>query len=173
MNNTQDNRKFTYKKQNNNLNHNANKPLTLEDYFIVIGIEPKLSIKEFLYNTSISELNEYFLDDDFKPKILSKFPPINKQYINIDSSLIELIFPDGYKLQKFHSQPKPEIKHFILDNSFYSINYPLKYVSCLKIYENLENYYRLKNEIKNKLPDDFFHNSYKANTGNNKNEQFY
>jgi hypothetical protein len=165
MNNTQDNRKFTFKKQNSNLNHNANKPLTLEEYFIVIGIEPKLSTKEFLYKTSISELNEYFLDDDFKPKILSKFPPINKQYINIDSSLIELNFPDGYKLQKFHSQPKPEIKHFILDNSFYSINYPLKYVSCLIIYENLENYFFLKNEIKEKLSDDYFNDTFKTNTG--------
>ena len=171
MNNAKESMQFLLKKQNNYLNQNVNKPLTLEEYFILIGIEPKLSTKEFLYNNSLSELNEFFLDDDFKPKILSKFPPINKQYINLDSSLIDLCFPNGYKLEKFYSQPKPEILHFILDNSFYSINYPLKYVSCLKIYENLENYYRLKNEIKNKLPDDFFHNSYKANTGNNKKKE--
>ena len=171
MNITKEKRRYSLKKPKNDIKQIFNEPQTLEEYFIVIGIDPKLCTKEYLYNSTLSELNDYYLKEDFKPKILSKFPPITKKYINIDSSLIDLCFPDGYKLKKFHSQPKPEIQHFLLDNSFYSINYPLKYVTCLKIYENLENYFLLNNEIKDKLGDDYFNNTWKTNTGKkNKND---
>ena len=146
------------------INQNLNKPQTLEEYFIIIGVEPKISTKDYLYNNSIKELNEYY-SEDFKPRILSKFPPINKQYININSSFIDLCFPNGFKLEKYYSQPKPIVEHFLLDNSFYSINYPLKYVTCLKIYESLEKYFLLNNEIKEVLGDDYFNNTWKMNTG--------
>ena len=164
-NNKKENRRYSIKKTKNKFNPNLNKPQTLEEYFLVIGIDPKLSLKEYLYNTSITELNDYYSKDDFKPTILSKFPPINKKYINIDSSIIELCFPDGYKLEKFSTQPQPVVEHFLLDNSFYSIDYPLKYVTCLKIYESLEKYFELKNEINDKLSDDYFHDTLKMNTG--------
>ena len=165
MNITKEKRRYSLKKAKNDLKQIFNTPQTLEEYFVVIGIDPKLCTKEYLYNSSLSELNDYYLKEDFKPKILSKFPPVNKKYINIDSSLIDLCFPDGYKLEKFYSQPDPKTQHFLLDNSFYSINYPLKYVTCLKIYENLENYFLLNNEIKDKLGDDYFNNTWKINTG--------
>ena len=147
------------------LNTNLNKPQTLEEYFLVIGVEPKICLKDYLYNTTINDLNEYYSKEDFKPKILSKFPPVNKQYINVDSSLIDLCFQDGYKLEKYYTQPKPTVQHYLLDNSFYSIDYPLKYVTCLVIYESLENYFLLNNEINEKLGDEFFNNTWKMNTG--------
>ena len=168
MSNNKEKRKYSFNKPKNELKFNSNNPQTLEEYFIIIGVDPKIATKEYLYHTPINELNDIYGKDDFKPKILSKFPPINKQYINIDSSLIELCFPEGYKLKKFYSQPKPIIQHFLLDNSFYSINYPLKYVTCLIIYENLENYLLLNLAIKEKLGEDFFHNTWKMNTGKKK-----
>ena len=169
--NNNEKRTLSLKKLKSEIKQNLSKPQTLEEYFIVIGVDPKIATKEYLYNSSIEELNDYYSNEDFKPKILSKFPPINKQYINIDNSLIDLCFPEGYKLEKFYSKPKPIVEHFLLDNSFYSINYPLKYVTCLKIYESLENYFLLGNEIKDKLGDDYFHNTWKMNTGKkNKND---
>ena len=165
MNNYKEKRKYSIKKPKNEFNPNLNKPQTLEEYFLVIGIDPKICLKEYLYNTSINELNDYYAKEDFKPKILSKFPPINKKYINIDSSIIDLCFPEGFKLERFYAEPQPIVEHFLLDNSFYSIDYPLKYVTCLKIYENLEKYMALKAEINDKLGDDYFHNTWKMNTG--------
>ena len=158
-------RKYSFQTLNNGIQANLTKPQTLEEYFLIIGVDPKICLKEYLYNTSLNDLNEYYSKDDFRPKILSKFPPINKQYINIDASLIDIVFQDGFKLEKFFSQPKPVVQHYLLDNSFYSINYPLKYVTCLKIYESLEKYLLLKNEINNKLSEDFLHNTWKMNTG--------
>ena len=165
-------RRYSIKNAKIKLNQNINKPQTLEEYFLVIGVEPKLCTKDYLYNNSIEDLNKYYIKDEFKPKILSKFPPINKQYINIDSSLIELLFPKGYELIQSNNQPKPITHHFILDNSFYSIDFPLKYVTCLQIFENLENYYLLNNEIKNKLGDDYYNNTWKMNTGKKSKNDF-
>ena len=161
-------RRCSFPTLNNGIQANLTKPQTLEEYFLIIGVDPKICLKEYLYNTSINDLNEHYSKDDFRPRILSKFPPINKQYINIDSSIIDIVFQDGFKLEKFLNQPKPIIEHYLLENSFYSINYPLKYVTCLKIYENLENYLLLKNEIQDKLGDDYLHNTFKMNTGKKK-----
>ena len=137
-----------------NLRHkiqNIKKPQTLEEYFILIGVDPQISINEELYKAPIIQLNEKYSKSDFKPKILSKFPPINKAYINIDDDIIiDLCFPTGFNLLQFDKKPKSIFQHFILDNSFYSIDYPLKYISCLKIYESLYHYYLLNNEIKKK-----------------------
>ena len=164
-------RTSSLKKLKTEIKQNLSKPQTLEEYFLVIGVDPKICAKEYLYNTSIEELNDYYSKNDFKPKILSKFPPINKQYINVDSSLIELCFPEGYKLEQFYFQPNPVVEHFLLDNSFYSIDYPFKYVTCLKIYESLEKYFILNNELKNTLGEDYYNNTRKLNTGKkNKNE---
>ena len=146
--NRKDKNKYSFKKVKNELKQNLTKPKTLEEYFIVIGLDPKICTKQYLYYTPIHDINKYHSKEEFIPQILSKFPPINKQYINIDSSIIELCFPDGYKIEKYNAQPKPTIEHFLLDNSFYSIHYPLKYVTCLKIYENVGNYYLLNKEIR-------------------------
>ena len=132
----------------NKLGNSLKKPQTLEEYFMIIGVEPKISTFEELYTTPINTLNEKYSKKDFKPKILSKFPPIDKTCTNINDTIIDLCFPNGFKLLKFDKKPKSIFQHFILDNSFYSIEYPLKYISCLKIYESLNNYYLLNNEIK-------------------------
>ena len=146
-------------------NPNLTKPQNLEEYFLIIGVEPKICLKEYLYNTSINEINELYSKEDFKPKILSKFPPIKKEYINIDSDIIDYCFPNGYKLKQFNSPPKPVVQYFLLDNSFYSIDYPIKFMTCLKIYENLEKYLLLKDAIKDNLGNDCIDNSSKINSG--------
>ena len=148
-----DNGKQTRLNSLQNLRHkieNIKKAQTLEEYFILIGVDPQISVNEDLYKTPIVSLNEKYSESDFKPKILSKFPPINKKYINIDETIIDLCFPNGFLLLQSDKKPKSTFQHFILDNSFYSIDYPLKYISCLKIYESLNNYYLLHNEIKKK-----------------------
>ena len=149
------------KRVKNELKLNLSKPQTLEEYFLIIGVEPKICTKDYLYNTPIEELNEFYSKDDFKPKILSKFPPVVKQYINIDISITELCFPKGFQLEEFKSQPRPVVQHFLLDNSFYSIDYPLKYVTCLIIYESLENYYLLSKEIRKNFGEDFYSDAWK------------
>ena len=140
--------KYSLETIRNEFKNNLNMAQTLEEYFLLIGVDPKISSNKKLYITPISELNEYYSKSDFKPKILSKFPPMKKSYINIDESIIELCFNDGYKLLKFNKKPEPIVENFILDNSFYSIDYPLKYITCLKIYESLHDYYLLNEERK-------------------------
>ena len=149
------------KKVKSELKLNLSKPQTLEEYFLIIGVEPKICTKDYLYNSPIEELNEFYSKDDFKPKILSKFPPVVKQYINIDISIAELCFPKGFQLEEFKNQPRPVVQHFLLDNSFYSIDYPLKYVTCLIIYESLENYYLLSKEIRKNLGEDIYSDAWK------------
>ena len=81
-----------------NIKHEFNKPETLEEYFIIIGVDPRISLNNFLYCTNIEELNTFFIKDEITPKILSKFPPIKKSYINIHSSIIDLCFPNAKRL---------------------------------------------------------------------------
>ena len=117
------------------------------EYFFIIGLDPKISIENFLYNSSIDDLHNLF-SKELKPRIITKFPPINKSHINIDDNLSELCFPEGFKIEKHEEQPKPEIQKFLLGNYFYSIDFPLKYITCLKIYESLSNYQSLQLKIK-------------------------
>ena len=135
----------------NKLKQNLSKPKTLEEYFLIIGIDPKISSNKYLYSSKITFLNENYTNTDFKPQILSKFPPVNKSYIDIDDTIIDLCFKDGFHLLEFSTTPEPIFQHFILDNSYYSVEYPLKYISCLKIYESLENYYLLNKEMEKKF----------------------
>ena len=121
------------------------------EYFFIIGLDPKISLENFLYNSSIEDLKNIF-SKELKPQIITKFPPINKSYINIDDTLSELCFPDGFKIEKYEEQPEPEILKFLLGNYFYSIEFPLKYITCLKIYESLDQYQSLQIKIKKKLP---------------------
>ena len=121
------------------------------EYFFIIGLDPKISLENYLYNSSIEDLKNIF-SKELKPQIITKFPPINKSYINIDDTLSELCFPDGFKIEKYEVQPEPEILKFLLGNYFYSIEFPLKYITCLKIYESLDQYQSLQIKIKKKLP---------------------
>ena len=125
------------------------------EYFFIIGLDPKISIEGFLYNSSIDDLYNYY-SKNLKPEIITKYPPLNKSYINIDDNLSELCFPDGFKLEKFETQPGPDKLKFLLGNYYYSIDYPLKYVTCLKIYENLEKYQNLQIKLQKVLGKSFF-----------------
>ena len=118
------------------------------EYFVVLGLDPKISIESFLYDSSLEDLENLY-SSELKPEIITKYPPINKSYINVNDNLSELCFPNGFKLEKYdNGPPKPEILKFLLGNYFYSIDHPLKYITCLKFYESLDNYIRFQEKFK-------------------------
>ena len=138
--------KITIKNDNIGKNKNIikfqqrlNKPGNLIEYFGIIGIDPKIATNNCLYELSLTE--------ELKPKIISKYPPINKSFINLDDDICELCFPEKIKIEEFKTKPEPEIFMYLLSNSFYSFEHPLKYLTCLKFYESLEQYYELNQKI--------------------------
>ena len=126
-------------KYQNELKNELNMAQTFSEYFLIIGIDPRISMRTYLYNTEPNEILKFY-SNEIKPEILSKYPPMKKDYINIDNSIIDICFPNGFKLEEFSSKPEPELFDFLLDNYFYSIDHPHKYITCLKFYENLESY---------------------------------
>ena len=109
------------------------------DYFLVIGLEPEIYKKEWLYNEELDVINTKY-KDEIKPKIISSFPPFEKTTISFDDSILSHCFPHGYQLTKSLNKPKPKVFSFILDNNFFNINYPQKYLSCLICYECVSQY---------------------------------
>ena len=114
-------------------NQRINTPGNLIEYFAIIGLEPKIASKNFLYELSPSDISEIY-PDELKPKLITKYPPIKKSYINIDKNICELCFPKGIKIEKYKTQPEPVIYRFLLGNDFYSIEHPIKYMTCLKFF---------------------------------------
>ena len=137
-------------KYQNDLQNELNMAQTFLEYFLIIGLDPRISMRNYLYNTEPSEILKYYANE-IKPEVLSKYPPMKKNIINIDNSIIDICFQNNFNLKEFSSQPEPEIFSLLLDNYFYSIDYPHKYVTCLKFYESLECYYKLKTKLQNKL----------------------
>lgn len=129
-------------KYQKDLQNELNVAQTFAEYFLILGIDPRISMRNYLYNTEPNEILKFY-SNKIKPEILSKYPPMKKDYINVDNSILDICFPNNFKLEEFSSNPEPEFFHFLLDNYFYSIDYPHKYVTCLKFYENLESYYEL------------------------------
>ena len=115
----------------------------LIDYFLVIGQEPIIYREKWLYTEDVNTLNEKY-KEQLKPKIISSFPPFEKSTIAFDESILIHIFPNGYKLIKSKQQPKPKVFSFILDNNYYNLNYPQKYLTCLICYESIAQYKILK-----------------------------
>ena len=109
------------------------------DYFLVIGLEPEIYKKKWLYTEEFDILTTKH-KDEIKPKIISSFPPFEKTTISFDESILNHCFPNGYQLLKSVYKPKPKVFSFILDNNFFNINYPQKYLSCLICYENISQY---------------------------------
>ena len=134
----------------NYLQNELNMSKTFCEYFLIIGIDPKISMRTYLYNTEPSEILKFY-DNEIKPEILTKFPPMKKDSINIDNTIIDLCFQDGFCLKEFSIEPKNEILYFLLDNYFYSIDHPHKYITCLKFYESLEKYHELKDLLQKKM----------------------
>ena len=132
-------------KEYQNLIEELNIANNLLDYFLVIGVSPEILLQNWLYTSTVDELNSKY-KKELKPKIISYFPPITKKTISFDESIINHCFPNGYKIIEANDKPKPKLFSFILDNNFYNLNYPKKYLSCLIFYERITQYKILYDE---------------------------
>ena len=112
------------------------------DYFLIIGVEPNIFKNNWLYTNDSDELNK---KEELKPKIISYFPPFEKTTIAFDDSIIMHCFPNGYKLIKSDTKPNYKVFSFILDNNYFNLNYPQKYLTCLIFYEGISQYKELYN----------------------------
>ena len=124
------------------LKSELNKAANFIDYFVEIGVDPSIYKKGWLYddNLSLEELNE---KEELKPKIISYFPPMEKETISFDEVVINHCFPNGYYLIKSDTNPNYEIFSFILDNNMINLNYPQKFLSCIIFYESISQYKEL------------------------------
>ena len=116
-----------------------NKANNLLDYFLIIGVPPEIFTQLWLYQTDVEDLNTKY-KKELEPKIISYFPPITKKTISFDDSIINHCFPNGFSLIKSNVPPTPKIFSFILDNNYYNLNFPKKYLSCLVFYEKISQY---------------------------------
>ena len=112
------------------------------DYFLVVGLPPKLFLEKWLYESTVEELNEKF-KENWQPKVTSYFPPFEKHTIAFDDSVILHCFPTGFKAISSPTPPKIKIFSFILDNNYFNLNFPQKYLTCLICYENIKKYKEL------------------------------
>ena len=133
--------------------HQINLESSFIDYFLIIGIDPKICMNNYLYTTSPKDLDENYSKDIY-PEILTKYPPIKKSYINMDDSIISLCFPNGFHLKEYDYRPNRTYLKFLLDNNFFSTEHPHKYITCLLFYESLFNYYKLKKQIQKELENE-------------------
>ena len=148
------------------LKEELDKEGNLIDYFLICGVKPSICLDNSLYEPFTQESITPMEDPStprqqpkppteppivdpknypkLSPEILTKCPSFDKQCINIDDGILNYCFPDGFGI--VHSKTPLSPKHitFILDNNFYSYDYPQKYVSCLIIYESLAKYKQLK-----------------------------
>ena len=131
----------------NKLKDELDKANNFIDYFLVVGVDQEIYKNDWLYESDLDQLNNNY-KEQLQPKIISSFPPFEKHTISFDDSLLMHCFPNGYKIIKKDQQPKPEIFSFILDNNFYNLNYPQKYLTCLICYENIAQYKILKEQEK-------------------------
>ena len=117
----------------------------LIDYFIEIGINPSICKEDFLYNSSLNEINKKLI-----PQIISKFPETNKKSMVINNKIINHIFPNGFKAIESPNKPEPYFFAIMLDNQLYSVIYKYKYLACYIIYEIILDYSILYNKYYNK-----------------------
>ena len=106
------------------------------EYFIEIGVKPELfNQKQIFKSTSINDINSKLI-----PDIISKFPYFEKKSMGIDDTIIDFVFPHGFKAISSSTKPQPIFYSLILDNQFYSGVYTLKFIGCLLIYESMSQY---------------------------------
>ena len=118
------------------------------DYFLVLGLEPGIFRNKWLFTEDYEVLIEKH-KEELKPKIISAFPHFEKSTTSFNDAVLNHCFPNGYQLIKSQATLKPEVFSFILDNNFFNINYPQKYLSCLICYENITQY-KLLEEMANR-----------------------
>ena len=116
------------------------------DYFLTIGTNPNVFKNRWLYESDISELNTKY-KEELKPIIINKFPSTEKKTVGFDEAIILHCFPNGFEVYESNKQPQYKIFSILLDNNNYSINYPFKYVVCLKFYESINNYKKIDDKL--------------------------
>ena len=136
----------------NKLKDELDKANNFIDYFLVVGVEPEIYKNDWLYKCDVDELNKKY-KEQLEPKIISSFPPFEKHTISFDESILMHCFPNGYKIIKTQNHPKPLVFSFILDNNYFNLNYPQKYLTCLICYENIAQY-KLLSEQEKKLTNE-------------------
>ena len=144
------------------------------DYFLVVGLPPKIFMQKWLYNSDVDYLNEKF-KDNFQPKVISSFPNYEKHTIAFDDSVISHCFPNGFKAIISSEQPKTKVFSFILDNNYFNLNFPQKYLTCLICYENILKYKKLYDAYKQYKKEDKKENEIKEifdKINNNINNEF-
>ena len=146
---------LTNLKKNEDFKHlkeEMDKANNLIDYFLIVGVDPEIYKNDWLYNCGYEELKKKY-KNKLEPKIISSFPPYEKTTIAFDESVIMHAFPNGFKIIQSKNKPSVQIFSFILDNNYFNLNYPQKYLTCLIFYESILNYKILYDEnkgIKNK-----------------------
>ena len=114
------------------------------DYFMEIGVDPIIFKDENIYGIeSAEELSKKLI-----PKIITKFPNFDKRNIVVEPTMINQVFPKGFKVIKSGTKPKTQFYCVVLDNQLYSAVYTNKYLSCLVIYEDLNSYKALFDRYK-------------------------
>lgn len=129
----------------NNLTKDIDKGNLLIDYFLTIGINEELMFNDWLYNTNFEELRQ---SNRITASIINKFPPIDKTSINIDENIIQHCFINGFTIVKSSSEPSKKNFSFVLDNSYYGILFPQKFITCIIFYERLDKYFKLHMKLK-------------------------
>ena len=120
------------------------------DYFLIIGLEPDIYKNDWFFNEDLESMKEKY-KEEITPKIISSFPNFQKSTIAFDDSILIHCFPNKYELMKSKTKPKQKLFSFILDNNYYNLNYPQKYLTCLICYESIVQY-KILSEI-DKNPD--------------------
>ena len=136
----------------NKLKDELDKANNFIDYFLVVGVDPEIYNNNWLYECDADELNKKY-KEQLEPKIISSFPPFEKHTISFDESILMHCFPRGFEIIKYPTQPKPIVFSFILDNNYFNLNYPQKYLTCLMCFENISQY-KILYEQHNKLSQD-------------------
>ena len=86
------------------------------EYFFEVGIRPDF----FSDKTITPDLSPEKINSKLVPEIISKFPYFDKKTMTIDSSIIDFIFPKGFKAIMSPNKPSEEFYSLILDNPFYN-----------------------------------------------------
>ena len=139
---------LTNDKNYEHMKEELDKAINFIDYFVVVGLPPKTFMEEWLYELDIDKLNEKF-KGDYQPKVTSYFPNYEKHTIAFEDSVVLHCFPNGFKAIMSNKQPKTKVFSFILDNNYYNLNFPRKYLTCLICYENIKKYRELYDSYKN------------------------
>ena len=82
-------------KYQKDLQNELNVAQTFAEYFLILGIDPRISMRNYLYNTEPNEILKFY-SNEIKPEILSKYPPMKKDYINVDNSILDICFPNNF-----------------------------------------------------------------------------